>query len=110
MVNLIEPGDKMLVCINGVFGTRMADVAERCGAKVVKLETEWGNVFDPDQVRSILSENKVAVVGIVHAETSTGAHQPIEEISRIVHENGALLLVRYSKMFVLPAWIITCYL
>jgi len=93
VVNLIEPGDSMLVCANGVFGKRMADVAQRCGADLKTLEIEWGKVFDPDQIRSALKEKPAKVVGIVHAETSTGACQPIEEISKIVHEYGGLLLV-----------------
>ncbi len=93
VVNLIEPGDPMLVCINGVFGKRMADVAERCGAEVTTLEVNWGNVFDPEQIKKALEKKRTKVVGIVHAETSTGAWQPLEEISRIVHEYGALLLV-----------------
>jgi len=93
VVNLIEPGDPMLVCINGVFGTRMADVARRCGADVTTLEIEWGNVFEPEQIKQALQNKAAKVVGIVHAETSTGACQPIEAISKIVHENGALLLV-----------------
>ena len=93
VVNLIESGDPMLVCINGVFGKRMADVAERAGAKVTTIEIEWGKVFDPDQIRQAIKNVKFKVVGIVHAETSTGAGQPIEEISRIVHEHGALLIV-----------------
>lgn len=93
VVNLIEPGDPMLVCINGVFGTRMADVARRCGAEVTTLETDWGKVFEPDQIRQALQKKSVKIVGLVHAETSTGACQPIEEISKIVHEHGALLLV-----------------
>jgi alanine-glyoxylate transaminase/serine-glyoxylate transaminase/serine-pyruvate transaminase len=93
VVNLIEPGDPMLVCINGVFGKRMADVAERCGGEVTTLEVNWGNVFDPEQIKQALEKKKTKLVGIVHAETSTGACQPLEEISRIVHEYGALLLV-----------------
>ena len=93
VVNLIEPGDSMLVCINGVFGLRMADVAGRCGADVETLSTDWGKVFDPDTIRKALQKRKTKVVGLVHAETSTGACQPIEEISQIVHEHGALLLV-----------------
>ncbi len=93
VVNLIEPGDPMLVCINGVFGMRMADVAQRCGADVTTLEIEWGKVFEPDQIKYALEQKVAKMVGIVHAETSTGACQAIEEISKIVHENGALLLV-----------------
>jgi len=93
VVNLIEPRDPILVCINGVFGNRMADVAQRYGADVTKLEIEWGKVFEPDQIKHALEKKAAKVVGIVHAETSTGAGQPIEEISKIVHEYGALLLV-----------------
>ncbi|MCG3181950.1 MAG: (S)-ureidoglycine--glyoxylate transaminase [Phycisphaerae bacterium] len=94
VVNLIEPGDEMAVCVNGVFGTRMADVADRCGASVHKVEAEWGRVIEPDAVAAALKAHpRTKVVGIVHAETSTGAHQPLEEISRLVHDAGALLLV-----------------
>jgi alanine-glyoxylate transaminase/serine-glyoxylate transaminase/serine-pyruvate transaminase len=93
VANLIEPGDTMLVCVNGVFGKRMTDVAERCGADVTALEIEWGKVFDPDQIREALKKKPAKVVGIVHAETSTGAGQPIEEISTIVHDHDGLLLV-----------------
>ncbi|UCF64021.1 MAG: alanine--glyoxylate aminotransferase family protein, partial [bacterium] len=93
VVNMIEPGDAMLVCINGIFGNRMADVAERAGAEVSRLEVSWGQVFEPELIRQAIQKKKYKVVGIVQAETSTGAHQPIQEISNIVHEAGALLLV-----------------
>ncbi|MEE9465135.1 MAG: alanine--glyoxylate aminotransferase family protein [Candidatus Neomarinimicrobiota bacterium] len=93
VANLIEPGDPMLVCANGVFGTRMADVAQRYGAEVNTLEIEWGRVFDPQQIENALKDKPAKVVGIVHAETSTGACQPLEDISRIAHEYGALMLV-----------------
>ncbi len=94
VVNLIEPGDEMIVCVNGVFGTRMKDVAERCGAVVHPIELAWGQSFEPDAIAQALKEHpNTKVVGIVHAETSTGAHQPLEEITQIVHDSGALLLV-----------------
>ncbi len=93
VVNLIEPGDSMLVCVNGLFGSRMAEVARRCGADVTALEIEWGKVFEPDQIKKALEKKKAKVVGIVHAETSTGACQPLEEISKIVHEHDGLILV-----------------
>lgn len=93
VVNLIEPGDAMLACVNGVFGGRMADVAARCGADVTRVERPWGEVFTADDIKGAVAKSKPKVVGIVMAETSTGAWQPIEEISRIVHEAGALLLV-----------------
>jgi len=93
VVNLIEPGDRMLVCQNGVFGGRMADVAGRAGAEVSTIERPFGEVFDPAEVAAAVKEHAPKVVGIVHAETSTGAWQPLEEISQIVHDAGALLLV-----------------
>lgn len=92
VVNLIEPGDRMLVCRNGVFGGRMADVAERAGAEVTVIDREFGDVFPAEQVEQAVKEHAPKVVGIVHAETSTGARQPLEDISRIVHEAGGLLL------------------
>jgi alanine-glyoxylate transaminase/serine-glyoxylate transaminase/serine-pyruvate transaminase len=93
VVNLIEPGDSMVVCVNGVFGGRMLDVAQRAGAIVTKAERPWGQVFTAEELKPILHKARPKVVGIVMAETSTGAWQPIEEISKIVHEAGALLLV-----------------
>src|SRR5690606_13690937 len=89
VVNLVEQGDEMLVCINGVFGQRMADVAERYGAKVHKIERPFGETFEPDDIAKALKANPgIKLVGIVHAETSTGAHQPLEEISKLVHDAG----------------------
>ncbi|MFP6618421.1 MAG: alanine--glyoxylate aminotransferase family protein [Pirellulaceae bacterium] len=93
IVNLVEPGDPVLVCINGVFGMRMADVAERAGAQVTTLERPWGEVFRADELAEAMKASRPKIVGIVMAETSTGAWQPMEEISRVVHEHDALLLV-----------------
>ncbi|REK15766.1 MAG: alanine--glyoxylate aminotransferase family protein [Planctomycetota bacterium] len=93
VVNVIEPGDAMVVCVNGVFGARMTDVAERAGAKVTKVEKPWGEVFSVDDLKDTLSKAKPKVVGIVMAETSTGAWQPIHEIADLVHDAGAMLLV-----------------
>jgi len=92
VVNLIEPGDKMVVCVNGVFGQRMTDVAQRAGAQVTTTERPWGEVFDPQQIRDVLIKVKPKVLGIVHAETSTGAHQPLEEIGKLCRETDTLLL------------------
>ncbi len=92
-VNLIEPGDKVLVCVNGVFGGRMSDVAARCGGEVMTIERPFGEVFTTDEVATAVKEYNPKLVAIVHAETSTGALQPIEEISKIVHDAGALLLI-----------------
>ena len=93
VVNLIEPGDSMVVCVNGVFGGRMVDVADRAGAQVTRIDRPWGQVFTPDDLKPVLAKARPKVVGIVMAETSTGAWQPIEEIAKVVHETGALLLV-----------------
>jgi alanine-glyoxylate transaminase/serine-glyoxylate transaminase/serine-pyruvate transaminase len=93
VVNLIEPGDRMVVGVNGVFGGRMAEVAERVGAEVTKIERPFGEVFTPEEVAAAIKKSQPKVVGIVHAETSTGAKQPLEEIAKIVHDAGALLLV-----------------
>ena len=93
VVNLIEPGDAMVVGVNGVFGGRMVDVAQRAGANVTKIERPWGEVFTPEEVKKAVDAAKPKVVGIVMAETSTGTYQPIEEIAKIVHDAGALLLV-----------------
>jgi alanine-glyoxylate transaminase / serine-glyoxylate transaminase / serine-pyruvate transaminase len=93
VVNLIEPGDKMVVCYKGFFGQRMIDVAGRAGAQVSVLERPWGEVFDLNQVRETLQKVRPKVLGIVHAETSTGAWQPIEELGKLCHEFDTLLLV-----------------
>jgi len=91
--NLIEPGDKVLICINGVFGMRMADVAERCGAVVEKLEAPWGTVFNQKDIIAALDRTKPKILAIVHAETSTGAHQSIDQLGAAAHAAGALFLV-----------------
>lgn len=93
VVNLIEPGDRMLVCVNGVFGGRMADVASRAGAEVTRVDRPWGQVFSTADLKDVLAKVKPKVVGVVMAETSTGAWQPIPEISELVHNAGAMLIV-----------------
>jgi len=92
--NLLERGDEVIVCVNGVFGMRMKDVMERCGATVRTLEAPWGEVFKSEQIAAALDAHPNAkVVGIVHAETSTGAHQPLEGIAELAHARGALFVV-----------------
>jgi len=92
-VNLLEPGDEAVICIHGVFGTRMADIAERCGAKVIKVEADWGTPINPEDVKKAMASCNPKLLAIVHAETSTGVLQPLEEISEITKEAGALLVV-----------------
>jgi alanine-glyoxylate transaminase / serine-glyoxylate transaminase / serine-pyruvate transaminase len=92
--NLLEPGDEAIVGVNGVFGTRMKDVMERCGAKVHGMEQTWGETFSLEQIAQALDAYpKAKVLGIVHAETSTGAHQSLEGIAQLCREKGALLVV-----------------
>ena len=93
LVIVVEPGDKVLICINGVFGQRMLDVAQRCGAQVATVEAPWGEPIPPEKVGEALDGGEYKVVGIVHAETSTGVLQPLEEIAGLVRESGALFLV-----------------
>jgi len=94
IVNLVEPGDEVIVCINGVFGGRMKDNMERAGAVVHTVEVPWGETFRDEQIAEAVERHpKARMLGIVHAETSTGAHQPLEGISKIVHDAGMLLAV-----------------
>jgi len=94
LVNVLEPGDTMVVVVAGVFGTRMADIVGRCGARLVKIEIPWGEVVTPAQIEEVLKrEGKVKAVGLVHAETSTGAWQPMAGLGALCHDHGALLVV-----------------
>lgn len=93
LVNLIEPGDSVLVLINGVFGGRMKEIAIRLEADVHVREYEWGTPVDLEDVRSALQERPYKLVAVVHAETSTGVANPVEEIGKLVHETGSLFVV-----------------
>ncbi len=94
LVNTIEPGDTVIVGVNGVFGTRMADIVGRCGATLVKLEVPWGQTFTRAAVEEALRKaGKVKAVALVHAETSTGAQQPLDGLGQLCHDHGALLIV-----------------
>lgn len=90
MVNLLEPGDRVVVGVNGVFGGRMAEVAARCGAEVHRLTQPWGRVFAERGILEAAERVKPKVVAVVHAETSTGAHQPVEGLGRALHGMGVL--------------------
>ncbi|CEK13995.1 pyridoxal-phosphate-dependent aminotransferase family protein [Chthonomonas calidirosea] len=92
--NVIEPADKVLVGIHGFFGHRMAEIARRLGADVITVEAEWGEVLEPAAIAKALdAAGKVKLVACVHAETSTGICQPLEEIAKLAREHGALFLV-----------------
>lgn len=93
-VNMIERGDKVIVCSHGVFGARMQDVAGRCGADVFQVNAPMGKPVDPEDIGKALKENPDAkLLGIVHAETSTGVLQPLEEIADMVHKAGMFMVV-----------------
>lgn len=93
LVNLLEPGDRIVICCKGYFGQRMIDMAQRLGTEVTVLEQTWGQVFDLDRIRETLKQVRPKVLGIVHAETSTGAWQPVEELGKLCHEFDTLLLI-----------------
>ena len=93
-VNLVEPGDTVIVCINGVFGGRMKENVERCGATAVVVEDPWGHPVDPDKVALALKEHpEASVLAFVHAETSTGACSDAETLCRLAHQHGCLVIM-----------------
>ena len=92
-VNLLEPGDKVVICINGVFGGRMRDICERIGAEVIAIENEWGTPVDLDDLRETLdTHNDVSAVAFVHAETSTGVRSDAKSIAEIAKSHGCLVV------------------
>lgn len=94
MVNVLEPGDVILVATNGYFGERLAEIASRTGAQVSTIDHEAGEPVSVQAVRDELAKHaKVKAVAVVHAETSTGVLTPIPEIAKVVHDAGALLVV-----------------
>jgi alanine-glyoxylate transaminase/serine-glyoxylate transaminase/serine-pyruvate transaminase len=94
IVNLVEPGDGVIVGVNGVFGGRMSEVAERAGATVERVEAPWGTVIQAERIEAALRRTpRAKLVAIVHAETSTGAWQPLADIGRLAREHDALFLV-----------------
>lgn len=93
IANVVEPGTTVLVCVNGYFGLRLADMARRYGGDVEIIEKPWGEPFTPDEVAAALDARPAQVVAIVHGETSTGGEQPIIGISEAVHAHGSVLIV-----------------
>jgi alanine-glyoxylate transaminase/serine-glyoxylate transaminase/serine-pyruvate transaminase len=93
VVNLIEPGDPVLVCIQGFFGARIAEMADRAGGNVATIERPFGEAFSPDEVRDAVRRVKPKVLFVVHAETSAGVLQPVTELARIAHEADALIAI-----------------
>lgn len=94
IVNIVEPGDRVIVGINGIFGTRLATIIERCGGNAIRMEVPWGQVIEPDSLAAVLQQSgPVKAVVLVHAETSTGACQPIEPIGTLCRQSNTLLIV-----------------
>ncbi len=93
LVNLIEPGDEVVVLEQGYFGRRMADIAGRAGGKVHKLDAKWGEGFTPGQLETFLEGKKPKVVAFVHAETSTGFRQDVPELVEVARGAGALTVL-----------------
>jgi alanine-glyoxylate transaminase / serine-glyoxylate transaminase / serine-pyruvate transaminase len=92
--NVVEPGDRVVIAVNGFFGARMVEIASRCGADVQRLDVPWGKPVLPDLVAQALAgQGQVKAVGVVQAETSTGVLSPIHEIAQVVHHYDALLIV-----------------
>lgn len=93
-VNLVEPGDKVIVCQNGVFGGRMKENVERCGGTAIMVEETWGEAVDPDRLEQTLKSNPDAcMVAFVHAETSTGAQSDAETLVKLAHQYDCLAIV-----------------
>ena len=92
--SLLEPGDTVIMCVCGFFGHRMEDMAERIGANVVVLESEWGKPFPAEMLEAELRKHeRVKLVTIVHAETSTGVLQPLRDVAALAKEHDALFMV-----------------
>jgi len=93
LVNVVEPGDEVVVCVNGVFGTRMCDIVNRLSAKLIRVDGKWGKTVDPEAVRKAVQGKSPKLLAVVHAETSTGVCQPLEDLAAIAKGAGALFLV-----------------
>ncbi|WP_370323705.1 alanine--glyoxylate aminotransferase family protein [Euzebya sp.] len=93
IVNLVEPGDSVVVGVNGVFGGRLAEVARRAGAQVHTVEREWGRIIEPEAFVEAVQAHDAKVAAIVHAETSTGVHQPVAEIGAELADTDTLFVL-----------------
>src|SRR5258708_13758122 len=93
LVNCTEPGDDVVVCINGVFGERMRDIVQRCGGRPIDVRAEWGSPIDPNKIAEALNSGRPRAVAFVHAETSTGVLQDLTGLSALAHSKDALLVV-----------------
>jgi alanine-glyoxylate transaminase / serine-glyoxylate transaminase / serine-pyruvate transaminase len=92
VANLLEPGEEIVVCVNGYFGERMCDMVSRLGAKPIRVEAEWGRTIDIDKLRSAWKNSHAKALFAVHAETSTGVLQPLAPLREIANERDGLLI------------------
>ena len=92
LVSLIEPGDRVVVAECGRFGLLLIEIAERCGAEVIPVRSEWGRLIDLDAIETALKAARTKLVAVVHGETSTGILQPLADVARLAHDHGALLV------------------
>jgi len=93
VANLLGPGDRALCCIQGYFGDRIRQMAERQEADITLIESEWGRPTDPERVEKALKAGPFKVMTLVHAETSTGVLQPMDEIVKLAKEHGVMMLL-----------------
>lgn len=93
LVNMLEPGDEAVICVHGVFGARMTEMVERLGAKLIRVDREWGRATDPEAVRKAVKGRSPKLIAVVHGETSTGVCQPLSDLKAIAREVGALFMV-----------------
>lgn len=93
LCNFIEPGDEVVIGVNGYFGERLCNMAGRYGAVIRRIEKPWGTVFSPDEIEHELQQKPAKLVALVHGETSTGALQPMDGMADVVHGHGGLLLI-----------------
>ena len=92
--NLLEPGDKVLVCVNGVFGMRMIENVERCGATAIRIDDDWGKPVDPEKVQEALDTNSdIKVLAFVHAETSTGVRSDAQTLCKLGKAHDCLVIM-----------------
>jgi len=94
LVNVVEPEDTVIVGVNGVFGNRMSDIVQRCGGNLVQIKAPWGQAIDINKIEDELKkQDNVKAVALVHAETSTGVLQPLDDVGALCQKHGALLIV-----------------
>ncbi|MDD5204477.1 MAG: alanine--glyoxylate aminotransferase family protein [Desulfobacterales bacterium] len=93
LVNMLEPGDEAVICVHGAFGARMCEMVERIGGKLIRVDQQWGKSTDPEAVRKAVKGRGPKLLAVVHGETSTGVLQPLQDLSAIAREAGALFMV-----------------